>query len=284
MRCPLLRWTHALLPVLLVATPAVAAPQDTSAEDAVAAVIKKLEDARAEFMVQWRAASEEEQTTLRDQYPSGEDLIPEMWAVIEQHAGAEACADGLSWLVETDKPAGSARAYGMLFEHFPDDGRVTALMGRLRPHPAVLDVLRRANKNESVTIRAHSTYNLAKLLGDVPTIAARLEGMSDDDVKGYTAFYGEEAIAYSRTSDADKLREEAEQLLNKVIADEELSAVVLYRDRTIGKLAAGDLFEMKNLREGLVAPEIEGEDIDGVQFKLSDYRGKVVFLDFWGDW
>lgn len=35
---------------------------------------------------------------------------------------------------------------------------------------------------------------------------------------------------------------------------------------------------------GQVAPEIEGPDIDGVKFKLSDYRGKVVVLDFWGDW
>lgn len=35
---------------------------------------------------------------------------------------------------------------------------------------------------------------------------------------------------------------------------------------------------------GKVAPDIEGEDIDGVPFKLCDYRGKVVLLDFWGDW
>jgi hypothetical protein len=35
---------------------------------------------------------------------------------------------------------------------------------------------------------------------------------------------------------------------------------------------------------GNQAPEISGEDIDGVAFKLSDYRGKVVVLDFWGDW
>jgi cytochrome oxidase Cu insertion factor (SCO1/SenC/PrrC family) len=38
-------------------------------------------------------------------------------------------------------------------------------------------------------------------------------------------------------------------------------------------------FEIGNL-----APEIQGEDLDGVKFKLSDYRGKVVVLDFWGDW
>jgi hypothetical protein len=35
---------------------------------------------------------------------------------------------------------------------------------------------------------------------------------------------------------------------------------------------------------GNLAPEIQGEDIDGRPFKLSDYRGKVVVLDFWGNW
>jgi len=44
------------------------------------------------------------------------------------------------------------------------------------------------------------------------------------------------------------------------------------------------LFELRNLGIGKTAPEIEGEDVDGKKFKLSDYRGKVVVLDFWGDW
>ena len=35
---------------------------------------------------------------------------------------------------------------------------------------------------------------------------------------------------------------------------------------------------------GQAAPEIVGEDLDGQAFKLSDYRGKVVVLDFWGNW
>jgi hypothetical protein len=35
---------------------------------------------------------------------------------------------------------------------------------------------------------------------------------------------------------------------------------------------------------GKPAPEIEWEDIDGKPFKLSDYKGKVVLLDFWGNW
>jgi hypothetical protein len=48
--------------------------------------------------------------------------------------------------------------------------------------------------------------------------------------------------------------------------------------------AKNELFEMQSLAIGKLAPEIEGEDLDGKKFKLSDYRGKVVVLDFWGDW
>lgn len=35
---------------------------------------------------------------------------------------------------------------------------------------------------------------------------------------------------------------------------------------------------------GTVAPETSGVDVNGQRFKLSDYRGKVVVVDFWGDW
>ena len=38
------------------------------------------------------------------------------------------------------------------------------------------------------------------------------------------------------------------------------------------------------LEIGCTAPDIEAGDLDGVVFKLSDYRGRVVVLDFWGDW
>lgn len=35
---------------------------------------------------------------------------------------------------------------------------------------------------------------------------------------------------------------------------------------------------------GKPAPDIAGIDADGKQFRLSDYRGKVVLLDFWASW
>ena len=52
----------------------------------------------------------------------------------------------------------------------------------------------------------------------------------------------------------------------------------------LGDLAAPPFYEFKYLSVGKIAPDIEGEDIDGVKFRLSDYRGKVVLLSYWGDW
>ena len=35
---------------------------------------------------------------------------------------------------------------------------------------------------------------------------------------------------------------------------------------------------------GTPAPPTKGTDADGAAFSLADYRGKVVMLDFWGNW
>jgi len=35
---------------------------------------------------------------------------------------------------------------------------------------------------------------------------------------------------------------------------------------------------------GQVAPEIEGFDLNGQSLRLSEFRGQVVALAFWGHW
>jgi len=40
----------------------------------------------------------------------------------------------------------------------------------------------------------------------------------------------------------------------------------------------------QGLEDGQRAPEITGKSVDNKPMKLSDYRGKVVVLDFFGDW
>jgi thiol-disulfide isomerase/thioredoxin len=48
--------------------------------------------------------------------------------------------------------------------------------------------------------------------------------------------------------------------------------------------AKESVFVLKHLSVGRQAPEIVGNGRDGTEFKLSDFRGKIVVLDFWADW
>ena len=52
---------------------------------------------------------------------------------------------------------------------------------------------------------------------------------------------------------------------------------------TVGERAKSELYDIRHLGIGKVAPDIEGKDQDGAQFQLSDYRGKVVLLYFWSE-
>jgi thiol-disulfide isomerase/thioredoxin len=57
-----------------------------------------------------------------------------------------------------------------------------------------------------------------------------------------------------------------------------------YGDRLTLKPLAEKLPARVNLTPGNSAPEISFTDLDGQERRLSDFRGKVVLLDFWGLW
>jgi len=93
------------------------------------------------------------------------------------------------------------------------------------------------------------------------------------------------AAEYNSSPDVEKLAAQAEKAFELVIKDYG-DCLRLRREGegTLGDLAKKELFQLRHLRVGKIAPDIEAEDLDGVKFKLSDYRGKVLVLDFWGDW
>jgi hypothetical protein len=68
------------------------------------------------------------------------------------------------------------------------------------------------------------------------------------------------------------------------VADINKQLVEKYPGTMAGKRAKAAIFEAENLVVGKTAPDFESEDVDGKKFKLSDYRGKVVVLEFWGFW
>jgi thiol-disulfide isomerase/thioredoxin len=56
------------------------------------------------------------------------------------------------------------------------------------------------------------------------------------------------------------------------------------RRSTLGQIAEARLDDWHNLAVDKQAPEIKGTDIHGKPMTLSQYRGKVVALVFWGSW
>ena len=77
------------------------------------------------------------------------------------------------------------------------------------------------------------------------------------------------------------MRQESEKLFEE--AADKYADVKTAFDGTVGRKAKSELFDLRYLSVGKAAPEVEGADQDGKPFKLSDYKGKVVLLDFWSE-
>jgi peroxiredoxin len=88
---------------------------------------------------------------------------------------------------------------------------------------------------------------------------------------------------FVKEADPAALEKQSEALLERVVA-EFADVKDWYDERPLGTIAVGELFRLRNLAVGKIAPEIEGKDHEGRSFALRDYRGKVVVLTFSGNW
>jgi hypothetical protein len=105
------------------------------------------------------------------------------------------------------------------------------------------------------------------------------ENSPHDEVKG-AALLGLARLA-RRNGTAG--REKAAEMLKTV---KEKYGDIPFRFTTCGRMADALLnpYKPEDLEVGKKAPELEGMLVDGKKIKLSDLKGKVVVLDFWGDW
>lgn len=103
-----------------------------------------------------------------------------------------------------------------------------------------------------------------------------------DRIDDFATHLGKEGFAkFLNESDAPAMEEEAAGLLERAATE---YGDVKEDGIPLAEIAGGELFELRFLSIGKPAPEIEGEDVDGQRFKLSDYKGKVVLLTFSGNW
>jgi len=136
---------------------------------------------------------------------------------------------------------------------------VDLLEERHMKSPALVAVLERADMLARLLGRERGPRFLAKVVEQSP----------HDVVKAWSLYWQSVALA-RRDADASAalLARAAELAEGHWLAD---------------KIRAPE-FKRTRLQVGMTAPDIAGQDVSGVAFKLSDYRGKVVVLDFWGFW
>jgi hypothetical protein len=129
-------------------------------------------------------------------------------------------------------------------------------------------------------VRGLACLALAQFL---PSRIEKLDLLPDQPelVRRYEVLYGKDYLETLQQQDRATVMKDSEALYEQ--ATEKYGDVKLPYGGTVGETAKTELFEIRHLAVGKEAPDIEGVDQEGQQFKLSDYRGKVVLLYFWSE-
>jgi hypothetical protein len=193
---------------------------------------------------------------LARQLPSNEDLARR----IEYLVGTETAEELRKGV--PDKLAAEAEAVA---RHFADNymgevkpDRLTQLCEDMRSYTerGAEALMRALLKRDEHRVRAVACLTLGQILKQ------RADEVAGEDPRS-----------------ADRLRGESEKLFGR--AAEKYADVKLPFQGAVGQQAKAELYEIRHLVVGKPAPEVEGEDQDGKKFRLCDYKGKVVLLDFW---
>ena len=248
----------------------------------IAELKAEFDEARQKFMEAYRAAEDEaaQQRVFEELYPNGKDYADGFLEVARRHPGTDEAKEALVWVVNQGGRDHQATAVELLVHSFADDeamGDVCWSLMYQESEAATAFLERMVESSPHHDVRGTACYVLGSKRNGAREMRSRLENdatMREQMVE----FYGQEHVDRLLSGDLPDGR----PLLERVI--EEFGDVTDRRGNSLADSAKGDLFEADNLVVGKPAPEIVGSDVDGVEFKLSDYRGKVVFLDFWGHW
>jgi peroxiredoxin len=249
--------------------------------DRVRALKKDVADAEATYL---RASKAWKEGTSRDEVEKlwrssirkADAGIPKALDLIREAPKSSTAFGILDWIVSNPRNVARSQPYvgqaiEQLREHHtenPDVGRLCSVLGDLGDwkHQPTIEFLRTtADKNPDRTARGVATLGLAHLTYQ--------KGLSLEHDQGDPRWAYQEAERLFET-------------VNDAYGDcpELLGAEARFPDRTLGVRARSGLLAIRHLRIGRRAPEVVGQDMDGRELRLSDYRGKVVVLTFWATW
>ncbi len=233
--------------------------QQLQATEALAQLQERMEKAWQEYLQPLRdakTAEEREKVELDPAASPSVSFLPEMLEFTSKYPRTDACLEAYKELIPMAARDDNSqwileKAVETILVDFIEAEGLKDLVQFAHYNPpsdTMMRLLRAvADRSPHRQVRAASFYSLAKLLGREKST-----------------------------------RTESRQLLERVL--KEFSDVILMREKTYGEVVKGDIFELDHLQIGHVAPEIIGKSLDGNLLQLSSFRGRVVMLDFWGNW
>jgi hypothetical protein len=189
---------------------------------------------------------------------SNQKLLQAVFRRAEKEEKNPLSGDMLGWVVMNGGPFPIGQeAIDRLLEKYPNHPAIERICLVLNEidSPKVVDILKPVfEKSKDKRVRATAALGLGK------NFANQCDELGDN------------------LAEADKLAAEAEKYLTIVVNQ--------YGDDNPALKVEADkgLKSLRKYRAGKIAPDIVANDLDGQEFKLSEYRGKVVLLDFWGHW
>ncbi len=194
--------------------------------------------------------TDEERRKIAATYPQPQKYAGRFLELAQKNPQDPAAVDALIWLVTSVRLGEEVeKAMGILMKDHLQSEKLGLLCQSLAysPSPQTEKQLRDIiAQNPHQDVQGQATFSLAKIL----------QGQPGKDKQAEEYF---------------------EQVINKF-------GRVQGNPSPLVNQAKAALFEIRTLGVGKPAPEIEGQDVEGKAFKLSEYRGKVVLIDFWGDW
>jgi hypothetical protein len=240
--------------IMLIATTGLAIAQ-TDAQNKIAGPISELietQDAAIQkFMDEVRALPrEKQQEAYQKGYPQFDDTIEALYTLIEKSPAEAASLKAISWISSHSRGKElKPEVFAALEKHHLD-------------HNGLSEVI--------LSLHGANGENTQAFLATV------VEKSKAQDARGSALYMQAIQIERDTTKTA-----QYKALVEKLNAEHSNFEV---RGRKVGAMMKATLEAKEKLAIGKSAPEIIGKDVDGKEMKLSDYKGKIVVLDFWGDW
>jgi hypothetical protein len=252
------------------------------------AALKESEDALRRAKTQ-----EERDTILREPKPN--NIVPRFIELAKNNPKDPAAVDALIWVFnhtspfDTAKNGLRARTMDTLLREYLDSQK---LPDSFRQMTNAIDKATEAFLRTSLEKSPHREVQGQACLALVRYLRGRASSMkramnNPELLRSYETMLGKEYVEEVLRRDPKTTDQAIEQLFDRIVekyADIKEAPERPQEITTLGDIARRELFSIRDLAVGKPVPNIEGEDLDGKKFKLSDYSGKVMLLDFWGYW